>query len=69
MYERTVDAIIRVFIPFYDEIKSLVIIFFLMSRAKVRVLVCRHTYIHLRQRLHSTCRRVLNLSSFTYSAQ
>ena len=69
MYERTVDGIIRVFIPFYDEIKSLVIIFFLMSRAKVRVLVCRYAFIHLRERLYSTHCRALNLSSFTYSAQ
>ncbi|KAH9844345.1 uncharacterized protein C8Q71DRAFT_732208 [Rhodofomes roseus] len=34
MYERTLDGVIRVFIPFYDEIKSLVILFFLISRAK-----------------------------------
>lgn len=69
MYERTVDGIIRVFIPFYDEIKSLVIIFFLMSRAKVRVLACRYASIHLRERLHSTRCRALNLSSSMCSAQ
>ncbi|KZT66042.1 hypothetical protein DAEQUDRAFT_641687, partial [Daedalea quercina L-15889] len=34
IYERTLDGIIRVFIPFYDEIKSLVILFFLFSRAR-----------------------------------
>lgn len=34
-YERTLDGIIGIFIPFYSEIKSLVILFFLLTRARV----------------------------------
>ncbi|EMD40544.1 hypothetical protein CERSUDRAFT_40564, partial [Gelatoporia subvermispora B] len=34
MYERTLDSIISLFIPFYNEFKSLVILFFLLTRAR-----------------------------------
>lgn len=34
-YERTLDGIIGIFIPFYSEIKSLMILFFLLTRARV----------------------------------
>lgn len=37
MYERTVDPMVRLFVPFYDEVKSLVILFFLLTRARVSV--------------------------------
>ncbi|EIN10487.1 hypothetical protein PUNSTDRAFT_28484, partial [Punctularia strigosozonata HHB-11173 SS5] len=33
-YERTVDGMIRFFIPFYDEIKSLLILFLIVSRSR-----------------------------------
>ncbi|KIP07734.1 hypothetical protein PHLGIDRAFT_46435, partial [Phlebiopsis gigantea 11061_1 CR5-6] len=33
-YERSVDGIVGVFIPFYNEIKSLVILFFLVTRSR-----------------------------------
>ncbi|OSX60198.1 hypothetical protein POSPLADRAFT_1047663 [Postia placenta MAD-698-R-SB12] len=34
VYERTVDSMVRLFVPFYDEVKSLVILFFLFTRAR-----------------------------------
>ncbi|KAK7696181.1 hypothetical protein QCA50_000832 [Cerrena zonata] len=34
LYERTVDSIIGMFIPFYNEFKSLVILFLLLTRAR-----------------------------------
>ncbi|KAL6309725.1 hypothetical protein BKA93DRAFT_758606 [Sparassis latifolia] len=34
LYERLLDGVVRVFIPFYDEIKSLVLLFFLLTRAR-----------------------------------
>ncbi|TCD63953.1 hypothetical protein EIP91_004721 [Steccherinum ochraceum] len=33
-YERTLDGLVGIFIPFYSEIKSLVILFFLLTRAR-----------------------------------
>ncbi|KAH8094892.1 hypothetical protein BXZ70DRAFT_1078847 [Cristinia sonorae] len=33
-YERTLDSVVGLFIPFYNEIKALVIIFFLLTRAR-----------------------------------
>lgn len=37
MYESTVDTVVSLFIPFYDELKSLVILFFMLTRARVCV--------------------------------
>ncbi|CCM01755.1 uncharacterized protein FIBRA_03821 [Fibroporia radiculosa] len=34
MYERTLDSVVRLFVPFYDEFKSLVILFFVFTRAR-----------------------------------
>jgi hypothetical protein len=34
-YERSIDRIVGVFIPFYSEIKALLILFFLLTRARV----------------------------------
>ncbi|EKM59484.1 uncharacterized protein PHACADRAFT_63289, partial [Phanerochaete carnosa HHB-10118-sp] len=34
VYERTVDGIIGMFIPFYSEIKAILILFFLLTRAR-----------------------------------
>ncbi|KZT05545.1 uncharacterized protein LAESUDRAFT_602256, partial [Laetiporus sulphureus 93-53] len=34
IYERTFDPMVRLFVPFYDEIKSILILFFLVSRAR-----------------------------------
>ncbi|KAI0939848.1 hypothetical protein AcV5_001123 [Taiwanofungus camphoratus] len=34
MYESTVDTVVSLFIPFYDELKSLVILFFMLTRAR-----------------------------------
>lgn len=36
-YERTLDSVVGLFVPFYNEIKSLVIVFFLLTRARVRI--------------------------------
>lgn len=35
MYERILESIIGLFIPFYDEFKSLVLIFLILTRARV----------------------------------
>ncbi|KAI0797094.1 hypothetical protein C8Q75DRAFT_888171 [Abortiporus biennis] len=34
VYERTIDGIISIFIPFYNEFKALVLVFFMLTRAK-----------------------------------
>ncbi|PCH40976.1 hypothetical protein WOLCODRAFT_46374, partial [Wolfiporia cocos MD-104 SS10] len=34
IYERTIDQMVRLFVPFYDEFKSGVILFFLFTRAR-----------------------------------
>ncbi|KAJ3484476.1 hypothetical protein NLJ89_g11975 [Agrocybe chaxingu] len=34
IYERTVESLISLFIPFYDEIKSLVLLFLILTRAR-----------------------------------
>jgi hypothetical protein len=35
-YDRTLDGIVKLFVPFYDELKSLVILFFILTRSRVR---------------------------------
>lgn len=35
LYERLVEPIVSIFIPFYDQIKSLYVVFFIVTRAKV----------------------------------
>ena len=35
MYERTLEGIICLFIPFYDEVKSLSLLFLILTRARV----------------------------------
>ncbi|KAF9554534.1 hypothetical protein CPC08DRAFT_622474, partial [Agrocybe pediades] len=34
MYERTVESIVSLFIPFYDEFKSLLLLFLILTRAR-----------------------------------
>jgi receptor expression-enhancing protein 5/6 len=38
MYERMLEGIICLFIPFYDEIKSLVLLFLILTRARVSLM-------------------------------
>ena len=40
MYERWVETFVWLFVPFYSEIKALVIVFFLLTRAKVSLPNC-----------------------------
>lgn len=40
MYERWVEAFVWLFVPFYSELKSLVILFFLLTRAKASGVPC-----------------------------
>lgn len=35
-YERMAEGIVSLFIPFYDEVKSLVLLFLILTRARVR---------------------------------
>lgn len=35
MYETHVENIVSIFIPFYDEIKSVILLILIMSRARV----------------------------------
>jgi len=35
MYERMLESIISLFIPFYDEFKSLALLFLILTRARV----------------------------------
>ena len=44
LYERTADRIVGIFIPFYNEIKSIVILFFILTRARVSLFYS--CYIH-----------------------
>lgn len=35
LYERNVERVVSIFIPFYDEVKALLLLFFLFTRARV----------------------------------
>ena len=35
-YERLVEAIVSLFVPFYDEFKGIAILFLILTRARVR---------------------------------
>ena len=37
LYERFAEKIISIFIPFYDELKSMVMVFLIVARSRVRV--------------------------------
>lgn len=39
MYERMVEGIVYLLIPFYNEFKSLALLFLILTRARVRI--CR----------------------------
>ena len=39
LYERWVETFVWLFVPFYSELKSLFILFFLLTRAKVSISV------------------------------
>ena len=60
VYERWVETFVWLFVPFYSELKSLFILFFLLTRAKVRISV---RYVALVFVLHESCSREQNLSS------
>ena len=52
VYERWVETFVWLFVPFYSELKSLFILFFLLTRAKVRISV---RYVALVFVLHESC--------------
>jgi receptor expression-enhancing protein 5/6 len=38
-YERFAEAIVSLFVPFYDEFKSLAILFLILTRARVGIAI------------------------------
>ena len=52
LYERWVETFVWLFVPFYSELKSLFILFFLLTRAKVSISV---RYVSSVFVLHESC--------------
>lgn len=44
-YERMVEGIVSLFIPFYDEFKSMALLFLILTRARVRFIVIYNEHI------------------------
>ncbi|THH04745.1 hypothetical protein EW146_g10097 [Bondarzewia mesenterica] len=60
-YEATVESIISIFIPFYDEIKSVILVFLLLSRARGAEPIYLHVIRPLVKPYVSTLDSILDL--------